>query len=172
MTDDNRWSQHCGSWQTPWWQPAFSVVTFCTQLDNYLMYRSTNNNLDILRETPTLRSIMMIPWLGVRSIFENFWNIFVNIWKSNPQSGLRLGVFKMMIFYRAGEMICLSARKSLRKASEKTARRSIVTGRNYYLSIKTRSKKSEVISPSTSAGGTESGSPTNCSSKNITHHHQ
>ena len=118
VTDDNRWSQHCGSWLAPWWQPAFSVVTFCTQLDNYLMYRSTNNNLDILRETPTLRSIM-IPWLGIRSIFENFGNIFVNIWKSNPQSGLRLGVFKMMIFYRAGEMICLSARKFFEKSIRK-----------------------------------------------------
>ena len=118
VTDDKPWSQSLGCWLRERWRPAFSVVTFCTQLDNYLMYRSTSNNLDKLREPPTLRSIM-IPWLGDRSIFENFWNIFVNIWKSNPQSGLRLGVFKMMIFYRAGEMICLSARKFFEKSIRK-----------------------------------------------------
>ena len=51
---------------------------------------------------------------------------------------------------------------SLTKASEKSARSSTVTGltgRNYYLSIKIRSKKSEVISPSTSVGGRASAGP-------------
>ena len=47
-------------------------------------------------------------------------------------------------------------KNSLGKASEKSARRSIVTGRNYYLSIKIHSKKSELkVSSSTSAGGTD-----------------
>ena len=35
-------------------------------------------------------------------------------------------------------------KNSLGKASEKSARRSIVTGRNYYLSIKIHSEKSEL----------------------------
>ena len=149
VTDDNRWSRPCGCWLAPWWQPALSVVTFCTQLDNYLMYWSTmvhqqqswyikrNTNFDVHYDTLAWRSFNIWEFL---KYFCQYLKIESAIL---PEAGsIQNYDFPSSWWNDMSESV--RQKNSLGKASEKSARRSIVTGRNYYLSIKIHSKKSEL----------------------------